>query len=137
MTAKLLATAAAVAGCGFFVLTGQPAAPPAVFTAAQAAAGRTAYQSSCAQCHTDTLMGRDDVPPLAGADFMAKWGARTTKALCSRIQLAVGADHRSDEEFRLDLTAYILQANGAKPGTQPLTIDTAVEIRSVATGVAR
>jgi mono/diheme cytochrome c family protein len=157
---KLLTTA--VAGCGFFVLIGQQAAQqalPAVYTAAQAAAGRTAYQSSCAKCHTDTLVGRDGtgevpeflrayggkIPPLAGANsafppFMTKWGARTTKALYTRIREAVGGfpppDRRLDEELYLNLTAYILQANGARPGTQALTTATAVEIRSIATGAA-
>lgn len=157
MMKRLLVTA--IAGCGFFVPTGQPAAPPAVYTAAQAAAGRTAYQSSCAKCHTDTLVGRDGtgevpeflrayggkIPPLAGANsafapFMTKWGARTTKALYSRIQEAVGGfpppDGSLDEELYLNLTAYILQANGARPGTLALTTATAVELRSIATGVA-
>jgi hypothetical protein len=31
----------------------------------------------------------------------------------------------------LDLTAYVLQVNGAQPGTQALTPGTAVEIRSI------
>lgn len=130
------------------LLIAQQAAPPAVYTAAQAAAGRTAYQSSCAKCHTDTLAGRDGtgeipdrIPPLAGANsafppFMTKWGTRTTKALYSRIQEAVGADRYLDEELCLNLTAYILQANGARPGTQALTTAAAVEIRSIAPGVA-
>jgi hypothetical protein len=34
MMKKLLVTAAAVASCGFFLLTGQQAVPPAVYTAA-------------------------------------------------------------------------------------------------------
>ena len=155
MMKKLLVTAAAIAGCGFFILTGKPAAPPAVYTEAQAEAGRTAYLSSCAKCHTETLVGRDGtgeipeflrayggkIPPLAGANpafppFMTKWGARTTKALYSRIQEAVGGfpppDRRLDEELYLSLTAYILQANGARPGTQALTPATTVEISSIA-----
>ena len=147
-------TATAIASCGFFALTGQPAAPPAVYTEAQAAAGRTAYQGSCAKCHTDTLIGRDGpgevpeflrvyggkIPPLAGANsafppFLKKWSARTTRALYSHIQEAVGADLYQDEVLCLNLTAYILQANGARPGTQTLTTATAVEIGSIATGV--
>jgi hypothetical protein len=147
--------AIALAYCGFFVLSAQqPAAPPAVYTAAQAAAGRTAYQSSCAQCHTDTLRGRDgtgdipeivrqyngSIPPLAAANaafppFMTKWGARTTKDLYTRIQEAVGVDRYQDEQLCLNLTAYILQDNGARPGTQALTTATAVENRSVSPGL--
>ena len=162
MMKKLLATAIGVAGCGIFVVTGQEAAPsPLVFTSSQAAAGRTAYLSSCARCHTDTLIGHDGtgempelarkfnggkIPPLAGANpafppFMTKWGAQTTKALYTRMKDATGAfpppDRRLDEELFLDLTAYILQANGARPGAQALTTATAAEIRSIATPPTR
>jgi mono/diheme cytochrome c family protein len=157
MTKKLLVAATAVAGFGCLVLTGQQTAPPTVYTAAQAVAGRTAYQSSCAKCHTDTLIGRDGtgeipefllpyggkIPPLAGANsafapFMTKWGPRTTKDLSSRIKEAIGGfpPQDLDEKTYLNLTAYVLQANGARPGTQALTAATAVEIRSVAAGVA-
>jgi mono/diheme cytochrome c family protein len=139
MIKKGLITATAVAGCGFFVLTGQQAAPPSVHTAAQAAAGRRAYQSSCVKCHTDTLiplegakyMGQQ-IPPLAGANFMTRWGARTTNDLSSRIKDAVGGfpPKDLDEKTYLSLTAYILQANGARPGTRELTAATAVEIAS-------
>ena len=162
MMRKLLFTAIAIRG--FFVLTGhltghltaqQTASPPAVYTEAQAAAGRMAYRSSCAKCHTDTLIGRDGtgeipeflrvysgkIPPLAGANlafppFMTKWGAQTTKTLYIRVKEAVGGfpppDRRLDDELYLNLTAYILQANGVRPGTQALTTATAVEIRSIA-----
>jgi cytochrome c553 len=157
MTTKLLVIATAVAACGVFILTGQQAAPPAVYTAAQAAAGRAAYENACAKCHTDTLVGRDGtgeipdylqiyagkIPPLAGANsafepFLTKWGARTTKELSSRVKVAVGGfpPQGLDDKTYLNLTAYVLQVNGARPGTQALTADTAVEVRSVATGAA-
>jgi mono/diheme cytochrome c family protein len=157
MTKSFLWTAAAVASCGFFVLAEQPATPPAVYTAAQAAAGRTAYLSSCAKCHTDKLIGRDGtgeipeylqvyggkIPPLAGANpafppFLTKWGARTTKDLASRIQVAIGGfpPQGLDEKTYLNLTAYVLQVNGARPGTQALTASTAEVIRSIAPGAA-
>ena len=151
---KPLVTATALARFASLVLTAQPAAAPAVFTAAQAVAGRTAYESSCAKCHTDTLNGRDGtgeipeflrdyagkIPPLAGANsaftpFLTKWGTKTTRALSSRVKEAVGGfpPKGLDESTYLNLTAYILQVNGARPGTQALTADTAVEIRSITT----
>src|SRR5580658_4266757 len=155
---KLPITVIAVTGCGFFILTAQQSAPTPVFTAAQAAAGRAAYESSCNRCHTDTLVGRDGtgeipeiaqpykgrIPPLAGANaafppFMTKWGPRTTSALFKRISEAVPAfpppGLTINEELGLDITAYVLQVNGALPGTQPLTATTEVEIRSIAPGV--
>jgi hypothetical protein len=79
------------------------------------------------------------VPPLAGSDFMAAWGARTTGELSRRVREAVGGfpPEGSDKETYLNLTAYFLQANGARPGTQPLTATKSVEIRSIAKGDSR
>ena len=62
----------------------QPTA--AVYTAAQAAAGRTVYQASCASCHLPDLAGRNEAPQLAGNNFMNTWRARTTRDLFEFIQ---------------------------------------------------
>lgn len=154
---------ASVIACGVSALLAQAPNLPGVFTAAQAEAGRKAFQekggtsgnqnAACASCHTSTLTGRtgapDEVPalssleptmqeaiqnsgtipPLAGPKFMTKWGARTAQDLTNRIKLAAGADE--PEETSVNLTAYILQVNGAKPGAQALTAATAVAIRDV------
>jgi mono/diheme cytochrome c family protein len=148
-------SAIAVLGFGLFVLTGQqPATPPTVYTSAQAEAGQAAYASSCQKCHTETLIGRDGtgdipeflqpyagkIPPLAGTNsafipFLTKWGPQKTDVLYRRIREAVGGfpppGRKLDEELCLQLTAYVLQVNGARPGTQPLTAATTVEIRSI------
>jgi hypothetical protein len=73
------------------------------------------------------------VPPLAGADFMESWGAKTTQAFSARVKVAVGGFPPSgtDKDTYLNLSAYISQANGARAGTQPLTATTAAEIRSL------
>src|SRR5258708_31309407 len=129
---KLLLTPA-VATCGFFVLTAQQPAPPAVFTAPQAAAGRTAYESTCVYCHTPTLTGRTGdpselpplsslpdnmqktvgaaggkIPPFAGPAFMTPWGAKNTKDLSHRIEDAASGfpPKDLDEETYLNITAY-------------------------------
>jgi cytochrome c553 len=149
-----IALGVVVASCGLVIVMGQQASPPAVFTAAQAEAGRVAYETSCMKCHTATLVGRDGtgeipdflqdyagkIPPLAGANaaftpFMTKWGAKTTRDLYIRIQDATRGfpppDRKLSDKLWLDLTAYVLQVNGAQPGSQELTPATAVEIRSV------
>lgn len=155
MLTRLLTIAAVIAGGGISVLPGQ-AAPPAVYTAAQAAAGKAGYESSCGKCHTNRLTGRTGdpselppvsslpanmlevvknyggkIPPLVGAAFMTKWN--TTKDLSKRVNEAVGGfpPDGADEQVYLSLTAYVLQVNGAPAGTQALTADTAVEIRSL------
>ena len=61
-------------------------APTPIYTAEQANAGRTVYQTSCASCHLPDLAGRNEAPPLAGANFMNTWRNRTTRDLFEFIQ---------------------------------------------------
>src|SRR5436190_7967896 len=105
----------------------QPTA--AVYTAAQATAGRTVYQASCASCHLPDLAGRNEAPQLAGNNFMNTWRARTTRDLFEFIQSTMpptGETLGADQY--LAVTAFILQANGAPAGAQPLTPTTAAAI---------
>src|SRR4051794_30601847 len=68
------------------LVTGQqPATGVAPFTAAQADAGRAAYQANCASCHAADLSGRNDASQLAGSLFMGSWGGRTTGDLVGFI----------------------------------------------------
>ena len=145
-----------------FVLSAEEPAP-AVFTAAQAEAGRAAAMDTCAKCHTPSLEGRvgnsgenpplsslpaefqkfvsnpargqnaGRVPPLLGPVFMSHWEAKTTKDLSTSVYGTAGAFFPgTDERTALAITAYILQLNGAKPGSQELSMSTAVEIHSLA-----
>ena len=73
----LLATSAVALTLAVAGAAQQPAAPPAAapgpatITAAQAAAGRDAYQARCASCHLPDLAGRNEAAPLVGRAFMA------------------------------------------------------------------
>jgi hypothetical protein len=121
--------------------TKQPesAVPPAVFTADQAELGRIMYRtqqpgvkagSACVDCHLDAMTGKDGkpwVPPLAGPDFLAKWGPQSTRGLYKRIQLV---EPLTNEKY-LGLVAYILRANGAKAGPQALSAESLVTISAV------
>jgi PQQ-dependent dehydrogenase (methanol/ethanol family) len=132
-----VALAAAAAGvCSVALLTAQQAAGP--YTAQQAAAGRTAYQASCSGCHGADLGGLNDAPPLAGTAFMANWGTRTTSDLVGFMRGAMppGNPGSLGEQAYLDITAYVLQSNGARAGAEPLTAAAAIGIRTVASGVA-
>jgi alcohol dehydrogenase (cytochrome c) len=119
------------------LLTGQQ--PTAPYTAAQADAGRTAYQANCAGCHGPDLGGRNDAAQLAGSLFMGSFGGRTTKDLVGFMQGAMppGNPGSLNEATYLNIAAFILDSNGARPGTQPLTAATSVGIRSIATGQLR
>ena len=69
MDRKVAFLAIALLGSGQFILTGQQPARLTVFTTAQAEAGRTAFENSCAKCHTYSLLGRKgsegELPPLS------------------------------------------------------------------------
>ena len=130
-----------------------------IFTSAQAVAGRVAYEKSCGRCHTLTLMGRqgnaderpsvsslsdadrkfigeydNHVPPLAGKAFLGRWGSKTAAQLVARFQEAKFSFNEAgltDDEDIVRITAYVLQVNGAKPGTQALTRGTTAAVNSV------
>ena len=108
--------------------------PTGPYTQDQAVAGRAIYQTNCASCHADDLSGREG-PQLAGANFLAQWGDRTTGELISFIQSTMppgGAALPGDSY--LAVAAFILDANSARAGNQALTAGSNVTIRSVASG---
>src|SRR2546422_3679792 len=108
-----------------------------VYTAAQAAAGRAAYQANCANCHMPDLGGRNEAPPLAGANFMNTGRARTTKKLFDYMSGTMPPDVPSlAADQYLAIAAFVLQSNGAPAGTQPFAPATAVPIGTIATGTA-
>ena len=124
------------AAMGIALLAGQPA-QTGVFTAQQAAAGRAAYQTTCAACHMPDLGGRNEAPQLAGGNFMSVWRTRSTRDLLEFTQSTMPPSGESlPVETYLNIISYILQSNGAAAGAQPLTPATAVPIGSIATGAA-
>ena len=133
--------------------TSDPA--PRIFTAAQARAGKVAYESSCGLCHQFNMQGRtgapgelpdvnslpenmiktidqngEQVPPLVGPHFMAHWGAKSTKEYVARVAAAIQGfpPKNVGNDTALQLTAYFLQMNGAKPGAIPLSPATSVSL---------
>jgi len=125
-----------IAASGLLMGVAVAAQPPAagVFTAEQAAAGRTAYQANCASCHLPDLAGRNEAPQLAGNNFMNTWRTRTTKDLFDYVQTMPPNAPSLDAAQYLTITTFLLQANGAAAGSQAFTATTSVPIGSVATG---
>jgi mono/diheme cytochrome c family protein len=159
MNPQAVIFAIALLGLGSFVLTGQQPESPAVFTAAQADAGRTAYENSCGQCHTYSVLGRKgeegELPPIAslpapyqkfigprgrvpalmGKAFVTKYGQKKVTEMFTLFRGAadttpVAELHMSDDTL-VNITAYILRKNGAKPGNQPLEKTTSTVFGSV------
>jgi alcohol dehydrogenase (cytochrome c) len=106
------------------------------YTATQSANGRATYQANCSSCHGADLSGLNSASALAGGLFMSSWGDRTTGDLITFLQGAMppGNPGSLGEAAYVDVTAFILDFNGAQPGRQPLTSAAKVVIRSVATG---
>jgi mono/diheme cytochrome c family protein len=96
---------------------GEVSSPPPHFTAGQAAAGKTAYNSNCAVCHGSTLTNGTFAPPLAGEYFKTAWFGRTIKAFYGRAKAMPPASPASlPEATYVDIVAYILEVNGFKAG---------------------
>jgi hypothetical protein len=148
-----------ILGSGLLLLSAQQPAKSGVFTSAQAEAGRQAYERTCGKCHTNTLMGRKGdagelpplgslsasyqkfigprgfVAPLAGKVFIDRWGLKTAGELIARFQETVDDPYFQfegmNDETTVDITAYVLQVNGAKAGTEPLTRTTGVIVNTI------
>src|SRR5579871_415136 len=108
MKTRTIVGAALTAACGVVILFAQqrPAGP---YTAAQAAAGRSAYQTNCASCHAPDLSGREG-PQLAGATFMNQWGDKTTAELIGflRATMPPGANGALPDQTYINLAAFLL-----------------------------
>jgi alcohol dehydrogenase (cytochrome c) len=117
------------------LVTGQQNTGTGPYTAQQAAAGRITYQASCAACHAEDLRGRFEAPQLAGVNFMSVWGSQTTGDLFRRMQTTmppINPGSLPPQDY-VNLTAFLLQANGVPSGNQPLTPTANVKIGSDAT----
>src|SRR5262245_16938385 len=127
-----------VVGLAVAALTSAVYAQAGPFTEAQAAAGRASYLANCAGCHLPDLRGANEARPLVGPDFMRTWTGRTTQELVAFLGVAMppppAAPGSLGPQTYVNLTAFLLEANGATPGTGELTAASQVAIGSVATG---
>jgi len=99
-----------------------PGAIDPQFTAAQSAAGRTAYNASCAVCHGSTMRNGTMGTPLAGEYFHDKWSGRTVRELYDRAHKTMppAAPGSLAKDVYGNVLAWILETNGSKPGATAL-----------------
>ena len=92
----------------------------------------------CATCHQANLSGKGDAYALAGRQFMAGWVNQTSQNLYNKIHssMPVGAPGSLEDETYAGLTAFILHANGAKPGPTPFLRTPPLRIGLIANGIA-
>jgi glucose dehydrogenase len=78
---------------------------------------------SCSRCHTDTLKGADQIPPLIGDTFLSHWRGRSVKDLFDRVRATMPQGNPGSLRAHdyLDLIAFMLQANNFPPGSHELS----------------
>jgi cytochrome c len=108
------------------------------FIANQIEAGRKVYMARCASCHQANLAGQGDTFALAGSQFLAGWGNRTTRDLYNLIQSSMPKNEPGslDDQSTANLTAFILHENGAKSGPMSFLAAPPLRISLIANGIA-
>jgi PQQ-dependent dehydrogenase (s-GDH family) len=92
------------------------------YTAAQAAAGKTAFEADCAVCHGNTLTNGTMAPPLAGESFRSTWAGQSVRALLDSAKAMPPASPGSlPDQTYANIVAYILQTNGYAESDTALT----------------
>jgi alcohol dehydrogenase (cytochrome c) len=136
MSRKILAGGAGLIALGVMAAAQALAQSPGVYNMEQATKGHSAYVASCAGCHRANLAGGGDAPALGGNGFISSFGGRSTKDLYKFIatSMPAGAPGSLGEEAYTNITAYLLYANGAKPGSSPFSKDTDVKVSTLADG---
>lgn len=124
MKARLVCplVALAVLGLSAAVPSTGAAQERVAYTAAQAAEGRDAYQTSCAGCHREDLTGSFEAPPLAGPNFLGFWGGRPVAELLAEVSaMPPRAPGSLGDATYASIAAYLLSQNGFPVAAQPLT----------------
>ena len=103
------------------------------FTAAQSAAGKIAYNASCAVCHGNTLTNGTMGTPLAGTYFRKMWTGRTVRAFYDRATKTMppAAPGSLAPDVYASIVAYILEVNGFRSGGTALAPGNAAVDRMV------
>ena len=107
-----------------------------VYTAAQAERGKATFLASCQRCHNADLSG-DRGPALTGARFMTTWGGGSSvNRLFEKIRDTMPQFSTStiDPASKLDIVAFILQANGFPTGPRELAVSDLEPIQILAQG---
>jgi mono/diheme cytochrome c family protein len=97
------------------------AGAPPTFTAAQAAAGKVAYNANCAVCHGSTMTNGTFGTPLAGEYFKKMWSGRNAKAFFDKSRtMPPAAPGSLPADTYANIIAYILEVNGFASGAAKL-----------------
>lgn len=105
----------------------QAAAPPAIYTDAQAKAGAADFTQNCAMCHGANLEGGAG-PALIGQAFASASNNYSVGAIFTELsqQMPAGQPGSLSHTQYEDIMAYILQKNGYPAGSTPINYDKAM-----------
>lgn len=94
------------------------------FTADQANRGRLEFYENCAECHGAQSQGKYG-PALVGPDGNLQWETLQYVYGYETSQMPAGNAGGLSQKVYLDITAYLLQSHGNRPGSKPLTANVA------------
>ena len=99
----------------------------ALFTPAQASAGKTGYESHCANCHGAGLDDGASAPSLHGAAFLAKYAGKPAADLFTVVSTKMPKTNPGslDGAEYARILAYVLQQNGYATGRKEFASDAA------------
>ncbi len=99
-----------------------------VYSSEQSSRGQSAYNSKCARCHGEALLGGESSPALVDRDFLEKWNGKSVGALVELTRRTMPSDGPGKLSRRqcTDIIAYLLGANGFPAGKSDLVSDAAV-----------
>ena len=90
-----------------------------VYTDEQAKRGGATYQTFCAACHGDQLLGQEAAPALVGDAFNSNWDGTTLGDLVNRIRTTMPLDQPGalSRAQVADVVAFMLQSGKFPAGT--------------------
>ena len=99
----------------------------ALFTQAQAAAGKAAYERNCANCHGASVDDGNSAPPLRGAAFLGKYAGKPAADLFAYVntKMPPGSPGSLDGAEYARIIAYVLQQNGFATGRKEFAAEAA------------
>ena len=106
-------------------MAAQSPTAPLSYTPAQADQGQLAYVEHCASCHGPNLDDGAYGPALTGSAFRQKWGSGSAERLFTYIgtKMPPATPGTLGDAAYGQLLAFVLQENGARPGTRELPAD--------------
>jgi PQQ-dependent dehydrogenase (methanol/ethanol family) len=107
-----------------------PLASALAFTDEQLAAGQAVYEQNCALCHGANLRQLPEAL-IAGREFVAKWGDRAPGELARQVAetMPSTAPGSLTDDAYVNVTAYLLAANGGRADGERLSAATAGRIQ--------